>query len=71
MTDGGWPWLASGEALDWWAGQLGAVPRDIVLDESETHVIDIRTGMPVLTDDAFRKRILARLRVQTETLQWG
>ncbi|QPF81660.1 hypothetical protein IC762_17695 [Bradyrhizobium genosp. L] len=53
--------IATGIDLDDWAEQLGVVHRSIVLDESETHVIDIRTGMPALTDDAFRRSILTRI----------
>jgi phage-related baseplate assembly protein len=54
--------MATGADLDAWAEQFNVPPRSIVLDESETHVVDFITGVPLLTDDAFRKRILAKLR---------
>jgi len=59
------PRIATGKQLDRWAEHVGVPPRQIVA-EGEPHTIDPRTGMPVLTDEAFRRRILAKLQPVVE-----
>ena len=59
------PRIATGKQLDRWAEHVGVPPRQIVA-EGEPHTIDPRTGMRVLTDEAFRRRILAKLQPVVE-----
>jgi hypothetical protein len=61
MKTESWPPIATGDALDKLAEQLGVEQR-LVVDESEPHAIDIRTRMPVETNEALRARILAKTR---------